>query len=625
MRFLGKAWRLLVGVKDGLVLIFMLLFFGLLYAMLSANPYAGSAADGALLLDLRGTIQEQPAEPDTIDLLAGGAPLIREYRLRDVVHALDTAAEDGRVEAVVLDLDSFIGAGQAALSDVARAIDRVRRANKPVLAYATAYSDDSYLLASHASEVWLSPMGAVLVAGPGGTNLYYKGLLEKLGVTANVYRVGAYKAAVEPFTRTDMSPEAREASQALAGALWENWLQDVRRGRPKAQLQAYAMQPVERFAAAGGDMAKAALAAGLVDRLGERAAFEERVRELVGEGDETRSEAYRAIKYDAWIAANPASETGGEIGVLTIAGNIVDGKADAGTAGAETIVDNLEKGLARNALKALVLRVDSPGGSVTASERIRQAVLRAKAQGLPIVVSMGSVAASGGYWIAMPADRIFAEPETITGSIGVFGILPSFEGTLQKLGLGADGIKTTPLSGEPDLLRGPSPVADRLIQLSIENTYRRFIGLVSAARKMPPERVHQVAQGRVWDGGTARQLGLVDAFGSLDAAIAEAARRAELDPETASVVYLEKQPGLLDEMFRSVATTDEDSEAAPDVFASLAARPQLLLMQGLSEARNILSGSTIQARCLECPSAPLPLPRKEQASLSAWLTSFFVR
>jgi protease-4 len=406
MKFLGKAWRLLVGVKDGLVLIFMLLFFAVLYAGLSANPYAGGAAEGALLLDLRGTISEQPAEPDPVDLLSGGAPAAREYRLRDVIHTLDRAAVDERVKAVALDLDRFAGGGQAALGDVAAALGRVRKAGKPVVAYATGYSDDSYMLAAQASEIWLNPMGAVLVAGPGGTGLYFKGLLDKLGVTANVYRVGAYKAAVEPFTRMDMSPESREANQALAGALWENWQQDVAKARPKAQLQAYAMQPVERIAASGGDMAKAALAAGLVDRLGERIAFENRMRELVGTSDESRPGSFRTIKYDAWLAANPLPTTGGEIGILTVAGPIVDGKADPGTAGAETIVNNLERGLTQHDLKALVVRVDSPGGSVTASERIRQAVLEAKGRGIPVVVSMGSVAASGGYWVATPGDRI---------------------------------------------------------------------------------------------------------------------------------------------------------------------------------------------------------------------------
>jgi protease-4 len=624
MRFLGKVWRLLVGVKDGLVLIFMLLFFGMLYAVLSANPHAGGASEGALVLKLDGSIAEQPVEPSAFDLF-GGSPVTREYRLRDIVNALDTAATDDRVQAVVLDLDSFLGGGQAALSDVATAIDRVRKAEKPVIAYATGYTDSGYQLASHASEIWLNPMGAVLITGRGGTNLYFKGLLDKLGVTANVYRVGTYKSAVEPYIRTDMSPESREAARALAGALWENWQQEVRRARPKAQLANYVMQPAERIAANGGDMAKAAMAAGLVDKIGDRTAFGKRVAEIVGAEDEKLPGSFKGIKLDAWVADNPSSHAGGEIGVLTIAGEIVDGEAGPGTAGAETIVENLQKGLKEKELKALVLRVDSPGGSTFASERIRQAVLDAKSRGLPIVVSMGSVAASGGYWVSMPADHIFAEPETITGSIGVFGVLPSFQGTLEKLGVGADGVQTTPLSGEPDLLRGPSAVASRLIQLSVENTYRRFIALVSASRKLQPDRVNQIAQGRVWDGGTARQLGLVDGFGSLDAAIAEAARRAKLDPEEARAVYLEPEPEFLDRLFSGMAQDTEAEPQARDAFGLVSRGAETMLMRGLLDAKKILAGPAIQARCLECPASASPLRKKEKATLSAWLAGLLGR
>jgi len=624
MRFVGKVWRLLVGVKDGLVLILLLLFFGALFAALSANPYPGSAAEGALVLDIKGAIVEQPAEASPLEVLSGGSSITREYRLRDVVHALDTAATDDRVKAVALDLDSFTGGGQVAMSDVAASIARVRRANKPVIAYATGYTDDAYQLAAHASEVWLNPLGAVLITGKGGTNLYYKGLLDKVGVTANVYRAGTFKAAVEPYTRTDMSPEARQASQALAAALWENWLTDVGRARPRAQLVSYVSQPVERMAAANGDMARAALAAGLVDKLGDRTAFGKRMVQLVGVDKKDVPGSFKGIQLDAWLNENGSNNPSGAIGVLPVAGTIVDGTADPGTAGAETIVENLEKGLRSNNLKALVVRVDSPGGSVLASERIRQAVLEAKGRGLPVVVSMGSVAASGGYWIATAGDRIFAEPETITGSIGVFGVLPSFEGTLQKLGVGADGVATTPLSGEPDLLRGPSPVVDRLLQMGVETTYRRFVGLVSQARKLPPQRVDQIAQGRVWDGGTARQLGLVDSFGSLDAAITEAARRAKIDTANVKPVYLEKPPSMLAQLARGFAS-DDNGGGATDAFSRLAAKPQQLLMRAMADAQAVLSGPAIQARCLECASAATPLGASEKLSLGAWIGSLLAR
>ncbi|HEX8215086.1 MAG TPA: signal peptide peptidase SppA [Allosphingosinicella sp.] len=613
MRFFGTVWRLLVGIKDGLVLLFMLLFFALLYAALTVKPYSGSVREGALLLDLSGAIVEQPAERGAMDVLSG-APLGSEHRLRDLVHGLDKAAGDDRIKAVALDLDGFGGGGQTAIATVANAIERVKKAGKPVVAYATAYTDDSYQLAAHASEIWLNPMGGVLVAGPGGSNLYYKGLLDKLGVTANVYRVGTYKAAVEPFTRTDMSPEAREANQALAGSLWETWQQDVRQARPKAQVAAYAAAPAQRLAAAEGDMAKAAMNAGLVDKIGDRFGFEKRMAELAGEDSE---DGFARTSLKAWTQANPAGEAAGEIGILTVAGTIMDGSAGAGTAGGDTIAEALERGLRGGNLKALVVRIDSPGGSATASERIRQAVLEAKRQGLPVVVSMGSVAASGGYWIATAGDRIFAEPSTITGSIGVFGVLPSFEGALQKLGIGADGVKTTPLSGEPDLLEGISPEASQMLQMGVENTYRRFLSIVSKSRNLPVQQVDRIAQGRVWDGGTARQLRLVDQFGSLDDAVAEAARRAKLDPEGASIVYLEKEPDFWEQMLASYGEEDA-GEPPADAFSRLAAQPQQLLMRAVEDARQILAGPAIQARCLECPSSGA-VRMRAPPSLGNWL------
>ncbi|HEV2079574.1 MAG TPA: signal peptide peptidase SppA [Allosphingosinicella sp.] len=619
MRFFGTIWRVLVGIKDGLVLIFMLLFFALLYAALTVKPYGGSVREGALLLDLSGGIVEQPSATDPMDVLSG-SPLAKEHRLRDLVHGLDQAATDSRIKAIALDLDAFGGGGQSAMANVGDALDRVRRAGKPVVAYATAYTDDGYQLAAHASEVWLNPMGGVLIAGPGGSNLYYRGLLDKLGVTANVYKVGAFKSAVEPFTRSDMSPESRAAMQALAGSLWETWQQDVRQARPKAQIAAYASAPAERLAEAEGDMARAALNAGLVDKVGDRFAFEKRMAELAGEDEE---KVFARTSLDAWTKAKPLADGTGQIGVLTVAGTIVDGKAGPGTAGGDTIAKALKRGLDEHNLKALVVRVDSPGGSALASERIRQAILEAKAQGLPVVISMGSVAASGGYWIATAGDRILAEPSTITGSIGVFGILPSFEGSLQKLGIGADGVKTTPLSGEPDLLEGISPEASRMLQMGVENTYRRFLAIVSKARNLPVPQVNRVAQGRVWDGGTARQLGLVDQFGSLDEAVAEAARRAKVDPADVKPVFLEQEPSFFQQMLAAYGD-DGAGEPPADAFSRIAAQPQQLLTRALQDARQIMAGPAIQARCLECPGSGT-VRLSNQPSFGAWLLGLISR
>jgi protease-4 len=599
MRFVRAVWKLLVGIKDALVLLFMLMFFGLLYAGLSAKPAA--IGDGVLAMDLDGVLVEQASRPDPFAAVVGAENMTREFQLRDLIAALDTAKDDSRVKAISLDLDGFLGGGQPAIAALGEKIREVKK-TKPVIAFATGYTADRYQIAAHASEIWMPAMGVLAIAGPGGNNLYFKGLLDKLGVTANVYRVGTYKAAVEPFTRSDMSPEARENSQALAGALLETWREDVARGRPAATAGMARLlgDPVGVTRAANGDIAKAALDLKLVDRIGERRNYEERLAELGGK-DSDGPHLYKRIKLAAY-EEQAVDTPSGPIGVVTIAGEIVDGKAGPGRAGGETIVREIEQGLAENDLKALVVRVDSPGGSAMASEQIRQALLAAKAKKIPVVVSMGNVAASGGYWVATPGDYIFAEPSTITGSIGVFGVLPSFEGTLAKLGLGADGVKTTPLSGEPDLLNGPSPEADAIIQAGVEQVYRKFLTIVAESRRKSPADVDRIAQGRVWDGGTARQLGLVDGFGGFDEAVAKAAELAKLGKDDRGLTYLEKAPSFTDTLMEAF-TAQEETEDAPatDAYASLAPAPEGLLVRAIAEVRSILNGPTIQVRCLDCP------------------------
>ena len=618
MKFVRAIWKLLVGIKDALVLLFMLLFFGMIYAGLSAKP--APVRDGVLDLDLKGSLVEQPARRDWADVAGGGR--LQEFRLRDLVAALDAAKDDGRVKAVALDLDGFIGGGQTAIGDLADAVRRVRAAGKPVIAYSTGYTNDGYQLASAASEIWLNPLGAVAIAGPGGSNLYYKGLLDKLGVTANVYRVGTYKAAVEPFIRNDMSPEAKQNALALDQAQLETWRQSVRQARPKANVDLFLQDMNGAVTAAGGDMAKAAVAAGLVDKIGDQQAFEARLAQLGGKNNKNVA-GYNRIKLGSYVADKVERNPHGPIGVVTIAGLIVDGNAGLGRAGGDTIANEIEDGLDKG-VKALVVRIDSPGGSVLASERIRQALLDAKAQKVPVVVSMGSVAASGGYWVATPADYIYAEPSTITGSIGVFGVLPSFQGTLQKLGVGADGVKTTPLSGEPDLLKGPSPEVNQLLQTGVNAMYARFLGIVAQARHKSPAEIDRIAQGRVWDGGSAHQLGLVDGFGGVDEAIAKAAQLAGLGNER-GVRYLEPPRSFRDQLIETIASEEDTDGAAPqDAFALLAGQPQRQLASALAEMRSILSGPSIQARCLECPAvAPARLGKSDLSLLGLireWLS-----
>ena len=620
MRLVRAIWKLLVGVKDALVLLFMLIFFGGIYAVLSAG--SPPVKDGVLALTLNGSLVEQASKPSASALLSGQGERVRQYQLRDLTAALDAARTDDRVKAVALDLDGFLGGGSAAIGELGAALSRVKASGKPVVAYATGYTDGGYQLAAHASEIWLNPYGTVAVRGPGGKNLYYKGLLDKLGVTANVYRVGTYKSAVEPFIRNDMSPEAKAAAQQLGGALLQNWRDDIVKARPGAKIDAYLKDEVGAVNAAGGDLALAAKNSGLVDQVADRRAFEVHLAKLGGEDDKAAG-GYKSIRLDSYLKDKVERNPRGPIGVVTIAGTIVDGKAPLGTAGGDSIAAAIRKGLRGDDMKALVVRIDSPGGSVLASERIRQALLSVKEKKIPIVVSMGSVAASGGYWVSTPGDYVFAEPSTITGSIGVFGILPSFQGTLAKLGVGADGIKTTPLSGEPDLLGGPSPEAGALIQAGINSVYGKFLGIVAAARHKSPAEIDKIAQGRVWDGGTAHQLGLVDGFGGMDAAIAKAAALANLGDER-GVRYLDRPTSLTEGLMAAIAGSDNDEAGTTDAFASLSPTPASDVSRALADVQQIMAGPSIQIRCLECgPGAGVraqgDVPHGVLATIAKWL------
>ncbi len=614
MNLVRGAWRVLVGIKDGLVLLFMLLFFGVLAAALTARPATKAIGNGALVMELKGSIVEQPASISPTQALTGGSQA-KQYRLRDIVAALDAAATDDRVKTVVLDLDGFMGGGQVALGDVGEALDRVK-AKKPVLAFATGYGDDAYQLAAHASEIWLDPMGLALFSGPGGSRLYYKGLLEKVGANVHVYRVGTYKSAVEPYILDKQSPAAKEAATALYASLWQGWQAEVAKARPKAQLAAFIADPAGAVAASG-DTAVAALKAGIVDKLADRGAFNKRVAVLAGAGK--KDQAYARIELKPFIAVKARPTGDKAIGVVTVAGTITDGEAEAGTAGGETIGKIIDKAVASDKYKALVLRVDSPGGSALASERIRSALVAARTKGMPVVVSMGNVAASGGYWVSMASDKVFAEPTTITGSIGIFGIIPTFENGLKKIGVSADGVTTTPLSGQPDIVGGTNAAFDSVVQTTIESGYRRFLNLVGGSRKMTPEKVDTIAQGRVWDGGTARQLGLVDAFGGVDDAIAEAARRAKLDPAQPHAVWLDKAPGWR-EAFAAMFGSEDKEDGATDLLTTLSRSRMASLVGAAEDARLMMTSSAIQARCLECPVTAVPAkPATLMQLMAAWM------
>ena len=617
MTFAGRVWRLLVGIKDGLVLVFMLLFFWALFAILTARPTPAQIHGGALVLDLDGYVVEEAARIDPFSLLLSRQAPTREYQERDIVRALDAAATDPRIKAVVLDLDRFLGGGQEHMQAIGAALDRVRAAKKPVLTYATAYANSGLMLAAHASEVWMNPMGGTMVAGPGGTHLYYKSLIDKLKIKAHIYRVGTYKSAVEPYFLDSMSDAARENYTALYGALWGDWLDNVEKARPQAKVRQAANDPVAWAQGSGGDLAQASLASGLVDKLGSRDQFDQRLIKLVGADPYSdRRGAFASTDYDSWLESLGNPSHGAAIGVVTIAGDIVDGDAGPGTAGGDRIADLLDKAFDQD-IKALVVRVDSPGGSVLASEQIRQAILRQKGRGIPVAVSMANVAASGGYWVSTAGDRIFAEPETITGSIGIFAVIPTFEDTAKWLGIHADGVRTTPLSGQPDLFGGFTPAVDSVIQSTIDNGYRQFIGRVAKARNMTPEAVDKIGQGRVWDGGSARQIGLVDQFGGLDDALTWAASKAGLQEGAWHPVYLGQSEPTYETLLRRWVERDRH-DTQQDMMGMIAMRERSLAGQFSADLDRLLGGSGMQAYCLEC--APVAAaPKSVRSETRGWL------
>jgi protease-4 len=611
MSFVGKVWKVLVGIKDGLVLLFMLLFFVTLFGLLSATPNPAQVREGALYIDLTGFVVEERARIDPFAAIVNRRPPAVQHQARDIVRALDAAVEDDRIKAVVMDLTTFAGGGQVHMQEIAEAMDRVRKAEKPVLTFGLGYGDDHMHLASHASEVWLDPMGGALIAGPGGSFLYYGELLEQLDVKARVYRVGEFKAAVEPYIRSSMSPEARENIGGLYAALWEEWQANVKKARPDLDLEQVTGNQIEWVQSAKGDLAQAALAAGLVDKLGNKTEFGQRVAELAGEDKSDKTPgSYAKTELGAFLADHPASKKGKAIAVVTIAGGLVDGNAGPGTAGGTRISRLLDKALNDDDLAGLVVRVDSPGGSAFASEEIRRAILRYQDKDLPVAVSFANVAASGGYWVATASDRIFAQPETVTGSIGVFAVIPTFEDAAGRIGVNADAIRTTPLSGQPDVIDGFTPEADALFQASVEDTYSDFLTRVSEARGMTVEQVDAIAGGRVWDGGAARQKKLVDQFGGLEDALQWVADKAGLEEDDDwHARFLSEPENSTDALIRQIlsgAAAPAVAEPSGDLFALAARNRNQVLARVASDVERLSGTRGIQAYCLACPAPMAP-------------------
>ena len=603
MAFVRTSWRVLVGIKDFLVLVLLLLFFIGLWAALNAGHRAASVPAGsALVLNLDGAVVDQASEQSTFELVTS-REVRGEVQARDIIRAIDTAKTDGRIKLIALDLDTFLGAGQANLQSIGAALQRFRAGGKKVYAYATAYTDDGYYLAAQADKVWVNPLGGVLLTGPGGANLYFGKALAKLDIDVNVFRVGTYKAAVEPFTRADSSPEARAAEQALVDSLWRTYAGDVARARRGADVNAFLADLPQRLAAAQGDEAGAAVAAKLADVVGSRVDFSRAMAAIVGDGTDRSPADYNGVALADYVSATKPGGSGPAVGIVYVTGNIIDGEAPRGTAGGTTIATAIREALAKNDdIKALVVRIDSGGGSVLASEEIRSALMEAKNSGLPIVASFGPVAASGGYWVATAADEIYAQPSTITGSIGVFAIIPSFNRALAHVNIGADGVKSTPYSGEPDVVRGLSPATKAILQSSVENIYGRFTGLVAQARHLPVAEVDRIGQGRVWAGVAAKDLHLVDGLGGLDAAVAAAAKRAKLPADVRTIDVEKKESPLAQLIAASLGfgSAEGRTQGARDPFAKLAAASRMRWLAALGDVSAMASGPTMQAACTEC-------------------------
>ena len=626
MSFAGKVWRLLVGIKDALALLFLLLFFVVLFAALGSRPSPAVVRDGALLFELDGMVVEEKSNADPFEVVLSGTLPDGEYAVRDIVRAIDAAAGDKRIKAIAFDLSSFLGGGQVHMQEIAGALDRFRRSGKKVLTYALAYGDDALTIAAHSDEAWVDPLGGALILGPGGERLYYAGLLERFDVNARVYRVGSFKSAVEPYMLSGMSDEARENAEALYQAMFEEYLANISKGRPGAKLDLVTQDVPGWIAASNGDLARASVAAGLVDKIGDRTLFGERMAEIGGKDAwDDRPGAYAATELKPYLTDIGEDDAGKAIGVITIAGEIVEGEAGPGTAGSDRIAALLDDALNRD-LAGLVVRVDSPGGTVTGAEEIRRAILRHKAKGIPIAVSMANVAASGGYWVSTPADRIFAEPETITGSIGIYTVIPTFEGTLASFGVTTDGVRTTPLSGQPDLAAGFTPETEAVLQATVEDGYRRFLSLVSESRKKTPAQIDEIAQGRVWDGGAARQIGLVDQFGGLDNALEWVAGEAKLEEGKWHAEYLATS---LDPWSAAIASMLGGGEGgqpeARDITAMVGARQEALLSRLAGDLNRLLGTRGAQAYCLECPTQPVPRAEPRGNALTSLLGRLALR
>ncbi len=604
--FFKWTWRLLNFVREmvlNLFFIFLVLVGVGIWMQVSSSDTKETAGRGALLLDISGVIVDKPDSSQRFSklsrqLLGASSDRLQENSLFDIVNTIRQAKDDRNITGIVMDLKDFAGGDQPSMQYIGKALKEFRDSGKPVYAVGENYSQGQYYLASFANKIWLSPQGVVDLHGFATNGLYYKSLLDKLKVSTHVFRVGTYKSAVEPFIRDDMSPAAREADSRWIGELWQNYLNTVAANRqiPAQQVFPGAQGLLEGLTKTGGDTAKYALENKLVDALASSAEIEKALTKEFGWSKTDKN--YRAISYYDYALKTPA-DTGDSIGVVFANGAIMDGEETQGNVGGDTTAAQIRDARLDPKVKAIVLRVNSPGGSVTASEVIRAELAAARAAGKPVVVSMGGMAASGGYWISTPANYIVANPSTLTGSIGIFGVITTVENSLDSIGVHTDGVSTSPLA-DVSITKALPPEAQQMMQLSIENGYKRFITLVADARHSTPVQIDKIAQGHVWTGQDAKANGLVDSLGDFDDAVAKAAELAKV--KQWHLEYYVDEPTFFDKVMDNMSGSVR--AMLPDTFQAMLPAPLASVASTVkSESDKLAAFNDPQNRyafCLTC-------------------------
>ena len=565
-RFFSILWESLKAIQ---IFVFGIISLLLLIALIGIAGFVDSKevpAGGALMLNPVGALVEQKLTLDIQDLLLTG-DLPKQVLVKDILDALALAEKDDRIEYLILDLDNMNSSYIPILQRIAKAIDDFKSSGKKVIAIGTQYTQSALFLAAHADEVLMDPEGAALIEGYGMYRTYYKTLLENFDVSINLFKVGEYKSAMEPYIRDNMSDEDKEARMEMLNNWWTAYTDDFESARqlPAGTINKQIQNISAELKAAGGNLAQLSLNNNLVDRLITNHELRTYLKSLTGEDSETGE--FRAIGFNDYLTLErkPGKITGKKIAVITAVGSIVDGRAKSGSIGSTSINELIRKAGKDEDVVAIVLRVDTGGGSKTASELIRQELESVQSSGIPLVVSMGSLAASGGYWIAATADQIWASPTTLTGSIGIFGFIPTIEKTLARYGVYSDGVGTTELAGAASIERGLTPLVGEILQSTVEAGYRQFLETVATGRNMTIEEVDEIAQGRIWSGEKALELGLVDKLGDLEEAIAGAAELAEV--EDYSVWYVEAetttQELLMQALMSEIAATQSTKAADP--------------------------------------------------------------